>query len=203
LDIGCGTGSLSIELSKTFSHVVAIDLDEAMIDRAKKKDNGSVSFSKMNMLDMEEEFGEKAFDVVICFGNTLVHLTNPSLIQNFFDQAERILKPDGKLLLQIINYDSIIEQNIKALPTIENDMVRFVRNYKYSSPVTLIDFETILLIKKSGEEIQNRVQLYPLRKAEVEDMLRRAGFSHLTFYGNFKREGLTTNSQPLIVEATI
>ena len=203
LDIGCGTGSLSTELSKTFSKVVAIDLDEAMIGRAKKKNNGPVSFSKMNMLDIEEEFGEQAFDAVICFGNTLVHVTDPSLIQQFFNQAKKILQSDGKLLFQIINYDRIIDQNIKALPTIENDTVRFVRNYNYSSPITLIDFETTLLIKETDNEIQNSVQLYPLRKAEVEVMLRRAGFTKLTFYGNFKREGLTTDSQPLIVEATI
>ncbi len=37
LDIGCGTGGLSIELGKIFSKVVAIDLNEAMIKKALDK----------------------------------------------------------------------------------------------------------------------------------------------------------------------
>ena len=35
LDIGCGIGELSFELSKSFHSVHAIDLDKSMISRAK------------------------------------------------------------------------------------------------------------------------------------------------------------------------
>ena len=37
LDIGCGTGSLSIVLAQLGHHVTAIDLSPAMIEQAKKK----------------------------------------------------------------------------------------------------------------------------------------------------------------------
>jgi len=200
LDIGCGTGSLSIELSKIFNEVIAIDLDTSMIEMALEKEHPKVDFRVMNMLDIEQGFGQQSYDCVICFGNTLVHLESLKSILDFFFQTKKILKENGKLLFQIINYDNIIDNGINGLPTIENDTIKFIRNYTYHPAKNMIDFETILTIKKSKQQIKNTIQLYPLRKAEIEELLKQAGFSDWKFYGNFKRDTLTENSIPLVVE---
>ncbi len=201
LDIGCGTGSLSIELSKIFNEVIAIDLDTSMIDKALEKEYPKVDFRVMNMLDIEQGFGQQSFDSVICFGNTLVHLESLKSILDFFFQTKKILRENGKLLFQIINYDNIIDIGISGLPTIENEAIKFVRNYTYYPAKNSIAFETILTIKKSKQQIKNTIQLYPLRKAEIEELLRQAGFSDWKFYGNFMRDALTEKSIPLVVEA--
>lgn len=201
LDIGCGIGILSFELSKIFSNVTAIDLDERMLSKAIEKNVAGIHFLKKDMLDIEKEFGRTAFDTIICFGNTLVHLDGSDEIFDFFQQSRKVLKKNGKLLFQIIQYDRIIDQNIKGLPTIENNEIKFVRNYLYYSERNMIDFETILTIKKTGQLIENTIQLYPLRKAEIRELLSKTGFSKILFYGNFKRESLTVNSIPLVVEA--
>lgn len=202
LDIGCGTGSLSIELTKLFSKVSAIDLDEAMLEKAIKKNDKGIHFQKLNMLDIEEEFGLHSFDAVVCFGNTLVHLNGSGEVLDFFNQARRVLKKNGRLLFQIINYDRIIDQNIKSLPTIENDNIQFVRNYHYNLPKNKIGFETILTIKISGAQIKNHIPLYPIRKQEVADLLEKAGFQQINFWGNFKYSSLRTESIPLICSAS-
>ena len=64
-----------------------------------------------------------------------------------------------------------------------------------------MNFETVLTLKKSGQQIKNTIQLYPLRKSEIEELLKKAGFSKWQFYGNFQRDALTKNSIPLVVEA--
>ena len=68
---------------------------------------------------------------------------------------------------------------------------------------SIIDFETILTIKEDKRQIENTIPLYPVRKAEIEQLLKDAGFSDIKFYGNFKREALTSDSIPLIIEAGI
>jgi len=204
LDIGCGTGSLSFELSGLFRKVTAIDLDEAMLNVANNKSQISKdkpSFLQLDMLNIQKEFGANAFDAVICFGNTLVHLEGPDQILDFFHQSKSVLKKDGKLLFQIINYDRIIDQQINSLPTIENDSIKFIRNYHYHHDRNIVDFETILTIKHTGEKIENTIQLYPLRKLEINELLSKAGFSKNLFFGNFKREALNENSIPLLVES--
>lgn len=204
LDIGCGIGELSFELSKYFNGVDAIDLDQSMIDRAKKDfldKTDNLRFAKMNMLNIETSFGPEAFDAVICFGNTLVHLNGTDEIGDFFRQCKKVLKKDGKLLFQIINYDRIIEQRVKELPTIENEDILFIRKYNYDLGKNRIGFETRLQIKNGGQVIENSITLYPLLLKEIKQLLKNAGFHDLTFFGNFKKDDLTSDSIPLIVEA--
>ena len=106
-----------------------------------------------------------------------------------------------KFLFQIINYDRIIERNIKGLPNIENDSVKFVREYSVNEQ-GLIEFKTDLLIKSTGKEIKNNVLLFPIKKQEIEVILKNAGFKNWKFYGNFKKEKWSLESIPLIVETT-
>ena len=199
LDIGCGTGSLSIELAKSLGQVTGIDLDEAMLEIARSKTKEPVSFQTMDMLSIENEFGSSAFDTVLCFGNTLVHLPGSEAIQGSIHQAHQVLKPSGKLMLQIINYDRILDQNIKGLPTIENEKVRFNRNYNYDADASKIDFETILFDKVRNRRLVNHVDLYPIRKKELTAMLEDVGFTNLNFFGSFKKSDPTLNDQPLII----
>ena len=201
LDIGCGTGNLSFELAKHFNEVIAIDLDEAMLEKARQKSTDRIQFLNKDMLIIEKEFGQNTFDAVICFGNTLVHLDGPESILDFFIQSRKILKNNGKLLLQTINYDRIIEQEIKGLPTIENDKIMFVRNYRLHTDQKTIDFETILTVKDSGQQIINAIRLYPLRNVELINLLMQAGFKDIFFYKNFNRDVITGESIPLVVEA--
>ncbi|WP_321298486.1 class I SAM-dependent methyltransferase [Marinifilum fragile] len=203
LDIGCAIGDLSMELAKTYQKVIGIDLDKGMIDQAirKGKNYKNLEFHLQNMLELDTAFESNSFDIIACFGNTLVHLNSDDEVLQFFQNAKAVLKKDGKLLFQIINYDRIIDQKIDHLPTIENDVIKFERNYKYHPSQEKVDFETILSIKENKNSIRNCIALLALRKSKVEELLQKAGFTNISFFGNFKRENLTENSMPLIVEA--
>jgi 2-polyprenyl-3-methyl-5-hydroxy-6-metoxy-1,4-benzoquinol methylase len=204
LDIGCGIGELSFELSRHFKKVDAIDLDKSMIQRADQDFGtkaGNLNFNVLNMLEIERTFGPNSMDAIVCFGNTLVHLDGPEQLLNFFKQSRAVLKNHGKLLLQIINYDRIIDQDIKTLPTIENDEIKFVRNYRLHPDQKILDFETILTIKKTGKTLENTIQLYPVRKHEIIELVKKSGFNEIALYGNFKREPFSDNSIPMVMEA--
>ncbi len=202
LDIGCGTGNLTIGLAKHFDHVTGIDLDAEMLELAKDKAGNisNISFEKLNMLDIAENYQANCFDIILSFGNTLVHLKDADEIGGFLKQTKTLLKPDGKLLLQIINYDHILDNRLPGLPTIENEHICFERCYHYSSGKDCIEFRTKLTVKSSNTVIENTVDLYPLRKAELEVLLVDAGYENVLFFGGFRREGLKEGSIPLVVE---
>ncbi|MDW7690458.1 class I SAM-dependent methyltransferase [Flammeovirgaceae bacterium SG7u.111] len=202
LDIGCAIGGLSAQLCQHFGKVVGIDLDEGMIERAKEEnDLPNLSFQELDMLKIEGICGAEAFDIVACFGNTLVHLDGTEEIADFFVQARKVLKVGGKLLFQIVNYDRILDQNITALPTLDKEEITFERNYEYLPETHKIKFATKFKVKATGEETSNAIDLYPLRKAEAEELLRKAGFTKINFYSNFQRKPYEENAMPLIVEA--
>jgi glycine/sarcosine N-methyltransferase len=204
LDVGCGTGSLSIALSHHFLEVYGIDPDDEMLKLAEGKAGSkhpNLSLHPYGMLDLERMYEAGWFDAVLCFGNTLVHLASEEEVLKFLKQARTVLKPGGKLLMQIINYDRIFRESIRGLPTIENEQIRFVRNYHYPANEAIIDFETILTVKSSGQEIRNSIKLFPISRKVLEEMLVRAGFTDIEFFGNFKRDALQEESIPLVLEA--
>ncbi len=200
LDIGCGTGGLAISLSDVFEEVVAIDPNEKMLEIAQADtDNTNIEFIVGGMLDIDMLFHDKTFDTILCFGNTVVHLQNLDEIGLFFKKVKNILKPEGKFLFQIINYDNVLDNNLTGLPTIENDDIRFVRNYSLTES-KLIEFETILTLKETSESIINSVHLYPLRKQKAMAALKKAGFSNIQIYSNFKKDTYNQGSMPLVFE---
>jgi glycine/sarcosine N-methyltransferase len=203
LDVGCATGNLAIALAAKGYRVWAVDIDVGMIKiaRAKEKDDFTV-FRKTNMLNIAEEYDSEQFDAVLCYGNTLVHLTNNDDVKMFFASVHRLLKPGGKLLLQVLNYDMILRQRLQKLPLIENNVIRFERKYLYPEN-GLIDFETVLTIKSTGEQLNNVVSLNPLTKEQLKSMLQERGFQKIRFFGNFKSESLLDTSLPMVCVAEL
>ncbi|MBG7630818.1 MAG: class I SAM-dependent methyltransferase [Bacteroidetes bacterium] len=204
LDIGCGIGTLSFELTNYYKNVLGIDMDAEMVRAAskKKKDKSkSIQFQQISMLKLDTFIAKNSVDGIICFGNTVVHLNSLDEIADFLQQSKAVLKSNGKLLLQIVNYDKIIEKNMKQLPLIENDEIIFERNYHYRKSENKIDFNTRLTVKSTQEIIENRIELLPLLKKELALLLYKAGFDNCNYYGNFNSESYANNSPALIIEA--
>ena len=96
LDCGCGTGpmiSLLYEEDPT-RHYTGIDITPRMIEVARAKNLSGVTWVVGDCESLP--FDDNAFDAVIC-SNSFHHYPNP---QKFFDSAQRVLRPGGRLILQ-------------------------------------------------------------------------------------------------------
>ncbi len=128
-----------------------------------------------------------------------MHLPDLDAVRAFFSDTYEVLKPGGKLMIQIINYDRIIDKNLKGLPTIENDVVKFERFYHYDENPKSVNFHTILTVKESGQSIENKIPLLAIRPGELKKLMTEAGYSDLEEFGNFKKEKFIQDSQPYII----
>jgi len=197
LDIGCATGNLTALLSKVSDHVIGLDLDDGLLEMAHQK-HPDLIFKKENMLNIDTVFKKHYFDTVVSFGNTLVHLPNRESVQAFFTKVYKTLKDDGDFIVQIINYDRIVKDAITSLATIDNDVVKFVRDYQLTPDKSQVAFKTELTIKTNGQVINNSIDLLTLGQEELETMLSHAGFNNIQFYGSLNGDSLTENSVPLL-----
>jgi 2-polyprenyl-3-methyl-5-hydroxy-6-metoxy-1,4-benzoquinol methylase len=96
LDIGCGTGSLSIVLAGLNYAVTGIDLSEVMIARAKAKTKAagySIPFKVMDAF--KPDFSPQQFDVIVC-RHLLWALPEPAVA---LQRWSKILVPGGRLIL--------------------------------------------------------------------------------------------------------
>lgn len=204
LDVGCATGELALALTHFGFPTWAFDFDRQMVQMALRSKSEEDMFPVFEQLDMRmigEHFPELYFDTVICLGNTLVHLLSAEDVQTFVDASFKVLASEGKLAIQILNYDYILDQQIESLPLIDNEEIRFERNYEFADDSNLLSFNTKLTIKSTGQEIKNTTQLLPIRKNELQEHLQKAGFTQIEYFGNFKAEPLAESSLPLIVTA--
>lgn len=202
LDVGCATGELSLALTHFGFPTWGIDYDTRMVDIAQNTKDEEAMFPVFGQLDMRlinERFPESYFDTILCFGNTLVHLQDDDEILKFTNAAHQTLVPGGKLSIQILNYKHILKNQVKSLPLIDNSTIRFERNYRFTEGSHLLDFDTKLTIKASGEEIVNSVKLYALTREKLQELLEKSGFSEFEYFGSFKSDPLQETSLPLIL----
>jgi glycine/sarcosine N-methyltransferase len=202
LDVGCATGDLSFALTRFGFPTWSFDFDFEMIEIARKEKPEDTLFPVFEHLDMrliDQHYPEVFFDTVICFGNTLVHLLSDDDIRQFLRASHRVLSSEGTLNIQILNYNHIFKNQLKSLPLIDNEHISFERHYEYGDDTGIIDFNTKLTVKPTGQEILNSVKLYAVRQEKLQELLIETGFDKIEYFGNFAGEPLQNNSIPLIV----
>lgn len=202
MDVGCATGDLSFALARFGFPVWGIDFDARMIEMATNAKSEETIFPIFEQLDMrliDQHYPGDFFDVIICFGNTLVHLLTDDEIRQFLRAAHQSLAPGGALTIQLLNYRHILENNIHSLPLIDNELVTFERRYAFKEDSPLIGFNTTLTVKATGEVMKNSVNLYPIQQDQLQLLLEETGFEKLEFFGSFENEPLKSDSLTLLV----
>jgi len=104
LDIGCGTGRHSIELTKRGYHVTGVDLSDSQLQRAGEKaaEQGlHIDFQKQDARDLPF-FEEFDLAIMLCEGAFPLMETDEMNFQ-ILQNAAKALKPGGKLIFTTLN----------------------------------------------------------------------------------------------------
>ena len=125
LEAGCGTGQMSIILSRYARQIYAIDLSKGSLIEAKQfinsNDIKSVHLFRMNIFKLF--FEENTFDVIISNG-VLHHTYNPKLA---FSKLVRVLKPGGIIVIGLYHrYGRIIQKIRQSLIKNFGDSFKFL-----------------------------------------------------------------------------
>ena len=97
IDLGCGDGTLTIEMAKFASHVIGVDNNPEMLASAGQRierlglKNVSLLAENVNKLSVSD----KSLDIVF-FSQSLHHLDDP---ESGFKEAARVLRPGGQVLV--------------------------------------------------------------------------------------------------------
>lgn len=125
LEAGCGTGQMSIVLSRYARQIYGIDLSKGSLIEAKQfinsNDIKSVHLFRMNIFKLF--FEENTFDVIISNG-VLHHTYNPKLA---FSKLVRVLKPGGIIVIGLYHrYGRIIQKIRQSLIKNFGDSFKFL-----------------------------------------------------------------------------
>lgn len=125
LEIGCGTGVFTILMSKwTGARVVALDISETLIGKAKDKKTGCKEADKVQFVvaDLESApFRDRSFDAVV--GSSILHHLNLDLV---LPELKRAVKPRGKLVF--------VEPNLLNPQIFAQKKIWFLKRWMGESP---------------------------------------------------------------------
>jgi ubiquinone/menaquinone biosynthesis C-methylase UbiE len=112
LELGCGTGYFTKELTRLNIHITAIDISPELIEEAKKEITAeNVSFQIQNACQMD--YGNDQFDAVI--GSSVLHHLE---IGKAVSEISRVLKPGGFIAFtepNMMNPQIALQKNIPWL----------------------------------------------------------------------------------------
>lgn len=100
LDLGCGTGSTTLALKQAFpsAEVVGLDLSPHMLVVAEQKaGDAGLAIAFRHGLAEATDYPDASFDVVTA--SLLFHETPPYIAQAILQEAFRLLKPGGQVLI--------------------------------------------------------------------------------------------------------
>ncbi|EKD28136.1 MAG: methyltransferase type 12 [uncultured bacterium] len=207
IDLACRTGQQLEYLSDKKYDVIGLDLEIEMLNDFKKRRK---DFSKKifcgDMRDADiclKEFKNQA-RLVYCVGNSLVQLTNFEDIHRTLIAIKNLLKADGNILIQTVNFDRVISGDYEFLPNIDKKLpgggsIYFERRYSVSSKQGFVNFETCLVTPDGTES--NKKELLALQKGDLKQLLTEVGFKDLKFYGDFNGSDWDEENTGTIVTA--
>jgi 2-polyprenyl-3-methyl-5-hydroxy-6-metoxy-1,4-benzoquinol methylase len=105
LDIGCGTGRISIPLAIEGFSITCIDKASVMLDHFKQKLRSQPKVSRnieiINADMINFNIFKKDFDLIICSYNTFYNLHKEEDQLEFLDNIKKYLSPGGKFVIDI------------------------------------------------------------------------------------------------------
>lgn len=103
LDLGCGSGYLTLPLAKQGLKVTGLDISPSMLDIATAKSETAglkINWIEANFIDFNLK---QQFDMIVMSGCTLQYIENIHQVEQCLEQIKKHLKPKGLFVFDIYN----------------------------------------------------------------------------------------------------
>lgn len=214
LELGCGTGRITMALAEIGKRVTGLDLSERMLERAARKRSAlnKEERERVHLVqgDMSKfELGEKFRLVIIPF-RPFQHLLEVRDQMDCLERVRKHLKPGGRLILDVFQTDPermhdpvhMRESLLVDYKTADGRQVRISeRVAAFHRAEQINDVEMIYSIQHPDGRKERLVFAWPLRyffRFEVEHLLARCGFRVTAEYGDFDRTPIRDDSPEMI-----
>lgn len=199
LDLACGTGRQTLELARRGHRVLGVDVETAEAKAAAKHERLNVHFLKTDPRQISYR-GE--FDAVVSMFTGFGTLPNERDDLRCLESIRRALKPEGKLLLDLLNKEWLMrhfepnfwEQEDGKKGDVVLDQISF--NFETGR---LDNHRTV--VGPDGKRQPSFVSLRVYTLTELKSLLERAGLHYVQAWGGYDGAAYAMDSARMIVLA--
>lgn len=183
-DLGCGTGSLCIEMAKRGYDMIGIDLSEDMLSCAREKSGAQgldLLFLHQDMTAFEL-YG--TVDVLLCLMDSINYITNKREVKKVFKLVHNYLNPGGLFIFDI-------NTRYKLEHTLGNNIfyevgedITYLWQNRYNKKTRTCEFDLTFFVRE-GEVHHKYEELHREKVYEIQDMEEFIAESGLTLCGIF------------------
>ena len=205
LDLGCGTGSMTLELGKRGYDMTGVDISVEMLDIARERAYDIGLADKMLWLcqDMTEFELYGTVDLAVSCLDCLNHLTKGAELDKCLSLVHNYLIPDGLFIFDVngkAKFENIYADRSYVMET-DGAMCIWQNNYNPKSH--LCDFYITLFNEEGGayeryDEIQ-RERMYTI--ATLKKKLIGAGFEFIGAYADYSFTPATDDDERIYIVA--
>ncbi|MCL4278948.1 MAG: hypothetical protein KJZ60_04585, partial [Ignavibacteriaceae bacterium] len=112
----------------------------------------------------------------------------------------RILKPGGRLLVQILNYANILNNEKRIVNIREGKDNYFIRFYDFYNEYLVFNILTFSKLKPSEQSLIS-TKLFPHSRADFDRELLKTGFYSIQFFSDLGLSDFNVESKDLVVSA--
>ena len=205
LDIGCGTGRHAIELAKRGYSVTAVDLSEAMIDKAREKARTQAVEVDFRVADARNLAYESEFDLVImlCEG-AFPLMESDEMNYQILENASKALGNKGKLIFTTLNGLFPLFHSVKDFINLGSEKGLSTENS--FDLMTFRDHSLYETVDDSGNKMSLKCNERYYIPSEIIWLLKSLGFQQISIHavklGSFSRSDiLSTEDFEMLVIA--
>lgn len=191
LDLGCGTGHYCNRFHEDGFSATGVDSNAEMIEAARKK-YPAPFFYTLDIMNIDSLQGP--FDCIFSIGNVLAHIPREKL-DPLLQNIRTLLKPDGKWIFQVVNWDYIVPKKLYTFPvrSLAEERLQLHRSYEGITQKAVL-FHSIM---KEGETIlfDEKITLYPLLTDDCIAIHHDSGFALQGLYADFQKKTYRKNSE--------
>ncbi len=189
-DLGCGTGSMTIELARRGYDMVGIDLSAEMLTVARERAEAAGVSERILWLrqDITEFELYGTVEAVVSCLDTVNHLTDRAALSRCFSLVHNYLVPGGLFLFDLNSRKKFEEIYADECYVFEADGVYCTWQNSYRSASKLCTFDITLFRETEREGLYRRYterqteRMYPL--LTIRRLLSENGFEWLGAYGS-------------------
>lgn len=178
IDLGCGSGFQSFALAELGFNVTAVDFSRSLLDELRSRDKkGAIEIIQSDMMNPENYSYKAPFELTVCMGDTLSHLSSDQSLYDFFQIAFDVTEPGGTLILSFRDYSVELTGTDRFIP-VQNDPDKLMTVFlEYESKYVLVHD---LLYQRNGKSWEFEKSVYKkirLSADQVKSHLENINFS--------------------------